>query len=107
MSENSGTQRKIGFPSSKIILETKGFRPPQILNIRIVLTGIGTVLISAFLITGNITQETLTPEEIDREIVAKQELRADFSFQTEDVKATREARNQAKAKVPPHYMINQ
>lgn len=107
MSENSGTQRKIGFPSSKISSETKGLHKQRILNTRIFFTGVGAVVISAFLITANINRETLTPEEVDREIVAKQELRADFSFQTEDVKATREAKNQARAKVLPHYRVDQ
>jgi len=85
----------------------QGFQRQRILNIRILLTGIGAIVISAFLITTNINRETLTPEEVDREIVAQQELRADFSFQTEDVKATREAKNQARTKVPPHYRVAQ
>ncbi len=107
MSENSGAQRRIGFPLNKISLETKGLQKQRILNIRVFLTGVSAVIISAFLITANINQETLTTEEVDREIVAKQELRADFSFQTEDVKATREAKNQARTKVPPHYRVDQ
>jgi len=107
MSETSGTQRKIGFPSSKIISETKGLQRQRILNARIFFTGVGAIVISAFLITTNINRETLTPEEVDREIVAHQELRADFSFQTEDVRATREAKNQAQMKVPPYYRVVQ
>ncbi len=107
MSENSGTQRKIGFPLSKASPETKGFHSPRILSARILFTGIGAVVLSAFLITVNVSYETLTQEDVDREIVAKQELRAEFSFQTEDVKATREAKNQARAKVPLHYRVDQ
>ncbi len=74
---------------------------------RIIMSGIAAAILSAFLVTLNIPKETLTPEEVDREIVAKQELRANFSFQTEDIKSTQEAKNQARAKIPPHYRVDQ
>ncbi|HOK09029.1 MAG TPA: HDIG domain-containing protein [Candidatus Hydrogenedens sp.] len=106
MSEKSGTQRKIGFPSLDKISQWQLRRDKHFLSPQILIVGILSAIFSAFLITSNFPQETLTPEEVDREIVAKQELRANFSFQTEDVKATQEARNQAREKVLPHYRID-
>jgi len=106
MSEHSGAQRKFGFPFSKTALD-KMQQTNRIFTARIIISGIGAAFLSAFLVTLNIPKETLTPEEVDREIVAKQELRANFSFQTEDIKSTQEAKNQARAKIPPHYRVDQ
>lgn len=106
MSEHSGAQREFGFQSFKTATD-KLQQDKRRFSARIIMSGIAAAILSAFLITLNIPEETLTPEEVDREIVAKQELRANFSFQTEDIKATQEAKNQARAKVPPHYRVNQ
>ncbi|HOV32489.1 MAG TPA: HDIG domain-containing protein [Candidatus Hydrogenedens sp.] len=106
MSEHSGAQQKSGFQSSKTAAD-KMQTSKQLLIARVVISGIVAAVLSAFLVTLNIPKETLTPEEVNREIVAKQELRANFSFQTEDIKSTQEAKNQARAKIPPHYRVDQ
>ncbi|MCX8065196.1 MAG: HDIG domain-containing protein [Candidatus Hydrogenedentes bacterium] len=105
MSEGSGDQRDLRFPKSRnnTLLSIGGKGAP---SVRVIFWGIVSALGIAFFITGYTPTEHLTPEEVDKQIVADREIRASFGFQTEDVRATLEARRQAKDKVPPHYRIN-
>lgn len=105
MSEGSGDQRNLRFPKSRngTLLKNRGINN---LSNRGLLWGIFSLLAIAFFITGYTPTEYLTPEEIDKQVVADRELRALFGFQTEDVKATLEARKQARNRVPPHFRVN-
>ncbi len=105
MSEGSGDQRNLRFPKSRNGTLLKN-REINNLSNRGLLWGAFSLLAIAFFITGYTPTEYLTPEEIDKQVVADRELRALFGFQTEDVKATLEARKQARNKVPPHFRVN-
>lgn len=105
MSENSEDRRDFKFLKSRNNIPSKAESKYNTL-FNIVILGFFSALVLAFFITGYTPSEYLTPEEVDKQIVADREIRASFGFQTEDVKATLEARKQAKSKVPPHYRVN-
>lgn len=60
----------------------------------------------AIAITKPAKVDTGIPEDIDRSVVASEEIRAAFSFETVDLRATGEARNTAAEKVPYYYRID-
>jgi hypothetical protein len=62
--------------------------------------------ILAALITKPAKLDTGIPEDIDRSVVAGEEIRAAFSFETVDLRATGEARTAAAEKVPLYYRVD-
>lgn len=62
------------------------------------------VLVAA--ITKGPTRAPFSGEDIDASVIADNEFRAEFSLETVDLKATKEARDAASAKVPDYYRVD-
>lgn len=68
---------------------------------------VGAFIVLVVAMTHEPRQASLSEEEIGRSVVAREDVRATFSFESIDLQATAEAEDRAAAAVPEHYRIDQ
>jgi len=73
---------------------------------RLVLSSVLALVLLVAGITREPQRKADIPPDFDTSVVASTEIRAEFSFQTIDLDATKKARDAAAEKVPPYYRID-
>jgi len=102
MMSNTGKKGAKKRKAKKSVPSSKA--PPQRWGQTLLVVGAFVVLVGAM--THEPKRTVLIEEDIGRSVVAREDVRATFSFESVDLQATAEAEERAAAAVPEHYRID-